>query len=226
MQRIRSNLTFANVVSVIALFVALGGASYAAVSLPKNSVGAKQIKKRAVRNKHINKNAVSASKIQGDSISSPKIADGSVFGTDLADGAIGAGDLADDSVGASELAGNGVGSGEVVDGSLGQSDFAPGAALPGNVSVQFTQSGADLANGAEVSIDAQCPAGQTAIGGGTRGDLTNSEATKITANRPIISTSNAGAPDDNGTFTGWRGTFVATAAVAGLRPEVWVICAG
>ena len=43
MQWTRSHLSFANVISVIALFVALGGASYAAVTLPKNSVGAKQI---------------------------------------------------------------------------------------------------------------------------------------------------------------------------------------
>lgn len=44
----RPRLTFANVLSVLALFIALGGASYAAIKLPKNSVGAKQIKKNAV----------------------------------------------------------------------------------------------------------------------------------------------------------------------------------
>jgi hypothetical protein len=36
------------VISVIALFVALGGTSYAAVHLPSNSVGTKQLKKNAV----------------------------------------------------------------------------------------------------------------------------------------------------------------------------------
>ncbi len=36
------------VISVIALFVALGGTSYAAMTLPKNSVGTKQIKNGAV----------------------------------------------------------------------------------------------------------------------------------------------------------------------------------
>ena len=30
----------------------------------------------------------------------------------------------------------------------------------------------------------------------------------------------------NGTFTGWRGTFVNENNGAGIRPEVWVICAG
>ena len=41
-------LTFANVTSVLALFVALGGASYAAIRLPANSVGTSQIKKGSV----------------------------------------------------------------------------------------------------------------------------------------------------------------------------------
>ena len=34
-----------NVVAYLALFVALGGTSYAAIRLPANSVGARQIKK-------------------------------------------------------------------------------------------------------------------------------------------------------------------------------------
>jgi hypothetical protein len=41
-------LTFANVISVIALFAAVGGSAFAATQLPKNSVGTKQIKKGAV----------------------------------------------------------------------------------------------------------------------------------------------------------------------------------
>jgi hypothetical protein len=48
MKLVRGNLTFANVIALIALFVALGGSAYAATQLPKNSVGPKQIKKAAV----------------------------------------------------------------------------------------------------------------------------------------------------------------------------------
>jgi hypothetical protein len=48
MRHITSRLTYANVTATLALFVALGGASYAAVSLPRNSVGTAQIKPRAV----------------------------------------------------------------------------------------------------------------------------------------------------------------------------------
>jgi len=40
-------------VGVIALFIALGGTSYAAVKLPANSVGSKQIKNNAVRSSEV-----------------------------------------------------------------------------------------------------------------------------------------------------------------------------
>ena len=53
MQRIRARLSFANVISLLALFVALGGTSYAALKLPKNSVGAKQIKAGAVHSSEV-----------------------------------------------------------------------------------------------------------------------------------------------------------------------------
>jgi hypothetical protein len=50
MKRLRGNLTYANVVATLALFLVLaGGTAFAAKQmLPKNSVGAKQIKKGAV----------------------------------------------------------------------------------------------------------------------------------------------------------------------------------
>ncbi len=49
MQRIRNNLTYANVVSTIALVLVLGGATaVAATNLGKNSVGTKQLKANAV----------------------------------------------------------------------------------------------------------------------------------------------------------------------------------
>jgi hypothetical protein len=58
-------LTFANVTSVVALFVALGGASYAAVTLPANSVGSKQIKNRSITIRKINRKAIAL--LQGTS---------------------------------------------------------------------------------------------------------------------------------------------------------------
>jgi hypothetical protein len=64
--KLRNRLTFANVVSVIALFVALGGSSVAAVSLKRN----------AVKNRHIAKNAVTAPKVKNASLLSEDFAPG------------------------------------------------------------------------------------------------------------------------------------------------------
>jgi hypothetical protein len=52
--------SYANVVASVAMFVALGGASYAAVKLPSNSVGTAQIKTGAVTSKKIRKSSLLA----------------------------------------------------------------------------------------------------------------------------------------------------------------------
>jgi len=66
------------VISVIALIVALGGASYAALKIPRNSVGVNQLKK----------NSVSAPKLRKGSVNSAKVKDRSIRSRDLAPGVI------------------------------------------------------------------------------------------------------------------------------------------
>jgi hypothetical protein len=76
MERIRRHMSFANVISVIALFVALGGASYAAVTLPKNSVGAKQIKKNGVGASEIKRSAVRTGEVRNGTLRAQDFAAG------------------------------------------------------------------------------------------------------------------------------------------------------
>src|SRR4051794_27565950 len=47
-RRVRASITYGNVTATAALFIALGGVSYAAVTLPDNSVGTPQLKSRSV----------------------------------------------------------------------------------------------------------------------------------------------------------------------------------
>jgi hypothetical protein len=64
-QRLRERLTYANVVSTLCLFLLVGGgAAFAALKLPKNSVGTKQLKKNAVTTAKIKKNAVTGAKVK------------------------------------------------------------------------------------------------------------------------------------------------------------------
>jgi hypothetical protein len=114
-------LTYANVVSSLALFVALGGAgAYAATHLPPRSVGEPELRPGAVTAEKLRKNAVIATKIKALAVKQGKIANGAVSGAKLADGAVGSEKLAAGAVTTSGLA-NGAVTGEKVDeSSLGQ----------------------------------------------------------------------------------------------------------
>jgi hypothetical protein len=78
LKQIRKRLTYANVVSSIALFLVLGGATALAAGLAKNSVGSKQIKKNAVTTAKIKNNAVTTGKIKNGAITGAKVNLGSL----------------------------------------------------------------------------------------------------------------------------------------------------
>ncbi len=67
-----------NTIALLALFVALGGTTYAATSLPKNSVGAKQLKKNAVTNPKIANGAVTGAKIANNSVKGADVLESSL----------------------------------------------------------------------------------------------------------------------------------------------------
>jgi len=130
----RSRLTFANVVAVMALFISLGGFSYAAVQ-----VGSKQIVNNSIRSRDIRNGAVASRDVKNGTIRTDDIANGRVATVDLADNAVDSGKLADNAVGTGKLADGAVGtgkladgavsSGKLADGSVGNADLDPGAAV-------------------------------------------------------------------------------------------------
>jgi hypothetical protein len=71
--RLRPRLTYANVMATIAVFIALGGASYAALKLPKNSVGTKQLKKNSVVTAKVKKEAITAAKVKKGTLTGSQI---------------------------------------------------------------------------------------------------------------------------------------------------------
>src|SRR5262249_53520534 len=73
MRKLKDRLTFANVVSVIALFVALGGTGLAASQLGKNSVGARQLKKNAVVTAKVKDEAITAAKVKAGTLTGTQI---------------------------------------------------------------------------------------------------------------------------------------------------------
>lgn len=65
---IRSRLTYANVMATVAVFIALGGVSYAAVTLPKNSVGGAQIKRNAVTGSDVRNSSLTGADVKNASL--------------------------------------------------------------------------------------------------------------------------------------------------------------
>ena len=74
LSRIRARLSYANLTATLALFIALGGTTYAATSLPRNSVGAAQIRASAVGASEIRADAIRSSEIRARSINLSDIA--------------------------------------------------------------------------------------------------------------------------------------------------------
>ena len=85
MQKIRKRITYANVMSSIAVFLVLGGASaYAA-----KKIGSNEIKGNSITTGKIKKNAITSSKIKQNSITTAKIKNGAVTGAKVNVGTLG-----------------------------------------------------------------------------------------------------------------------------------------
>jgi hypothetical protein len=74
----RPELSYANVMATVAVFLALGGGAWAAVNLPKGSVGAKQLKKKAVKTKKLANGAVTDKKVRPNSLTGKAINESSL----------------------------------------------------------------------------------------------------------------------------------------------------
>jgi hypothetical protein len=68
MRRIKSRLSYANVTASLAVFIALGGTSYAVTQLPRNSVGSAQIRSGAVGSSELRARAVTSRAIRNGSV--------------------------------------------------------------------------------------------------------------------------------------------------------------
>jgi hypothetical protein len=115
-KQIRQRLTYANVMSSIAVFFVLGGATAFAAT----KIGANELKANSVLTGKIKKEAITTSKIKNSSITTGKIANGAVSATQLASGAVTSAQLADNSVSGAKLQ----------NGSVTATKLAPGFVAP------------------------------------------------------------------------------------------------
>ena len=85
MKQIRKRITYANVMSSLAVFLVLGGAT--AVAAKK--IGSNEIKGNSITTGKIKKNAITTSKIKKNAITTPKIKNGAVTGAKVNLGTLG-----------------------------------------------------------------------------------------------------------------------------------------
>jgi hypothetical protein len=145
----RPRLTFANVVSVIALFVALGGTAIATHPGGQNTISTAdiingQVKtddlgngdvkvadvgQGAVATDEIVNGQVKASDIGDGQVKTAEIANGQVLGADIGEGEVRSGDVANDNLTGTDVANNSLKGADIDEGSLAIGDSARAYAL-------------------------------------------------------------------------------------------------
>jgi hypothetical protein len=148
MKRITNALSYGNVMASFAVFLALGGAAFAAKQAAKNSVTSASIKNEAVTGKDVKDDSLTGSDIDEASLAlaggtrptgpaggdlagqypNPVIGPAAVGNSELADDAVTRAKIDDNAVNASELAPSAVSSTKIADDSVTRDDIA-GAAI-------------------------------------------------------------------------------------------------
>jgi hypothetical protein len=165
---LKRHLSVANVLSCIALFVALGGAAYAAVKIPPNAVKARNIARQAVTNAKIKREAVTSGKIKNGTINALDIGAGQVTSDKLATGAVTGKKIAKKAVSPRTIAEEAVTTSKLDDESIVASKIANSlyGQLVRNVAYESKQSASD--SEPNKTATAECPKGKEAVGGGAR----------------------------------------------------------
>lgn len=89
LDRIRRRLTFANVMSSVAVFLSLSGGAYAVTAIDRNSVRSGHIANGEVRHPDLGEGSVIASKLRSHSVNSPKVLNDSLTGADVNESQLG-----------------------------------------------------------------------------------------------------------------------------------------
>jgi hypothetical protein len=91
---VKPRLSFANVTSMLALFVALGGTSYAAATLSSNSVN----------KSHLRTNSVGKSEIRSRAVGQSEVGPNAIGASELRTSAVGSNDVKDETLGVNDIA--------------------------------------------------------------------------------------------------------------------------
>lgn len=195
MHNIRKHISYANVMATVATCIALGGTSYAALSLPRNSVTSKQLKPGSVKSSDIKNGTVSARDLKRGLLPANTAAS-SVPGPAGPAGARG------------PAGANGTNGTDGADGTVGE--------------VRLVRADLAVADGNFGAVEMTCPEGTRALGGGSSVQETGANDIKLLVSRPGPGSH---VPLDGETFDTWRVGYrneTGGAPTANIRG--WAIC--
>ncbi len=230
MNRIRKRLTYANVMSSLAVFLVLGGATAFAAT----KIGSNEIKANAIITGKIKKEAVTEGKIKAGAVGNSRLGNGVVSANKLAPNAVTGSTLADNSVTSSKLAENSVISGKIANAAVTSAKLANGAvtaAQLGNGAVNAAQLGSitvqtetvSVASGATGSANVVCLPGQRAISGGGAWSAFVPKL-EFLSTRPIKSLADVEPMANGEVATGWRASGFNNGSGVTASILVWVMC--
>ncbi len=220
--RIRGKLSFANVMSMTAVMIALGGTGYAA-GLAKNSVGSTQIKAKAVKNSDLGDSAVTSGKVKNGSLQAQDFALGQIpagpAGQAGAKGATGEKGATGDKGATGAQGPIGLPGADGADGLLN-------GVVVRRVDVALPAGDNATDPGAPTSGFATCAAGETIIGGSANiGNVPDPPDSEVVVSRPSVNdVGNGTIPNDGQSFAFWKGTGRTLKNVVGSM-RVFAFCA-
>lgn len=191
----------ATVIAGIALFVSLGGVTYAAATIgtsqlkngavtrakiKSGAISPSRLANRAVTNQKLASNAVTPAKLRGRSVTAGKIADNAVQTSNLQNGAVGEAKLGAGAVTPGKLAAGAVGAAALADGAVTAAKLAPGTAVAGRGSV--TAFHTPLTNGQTVTVATVAGFGAlraTCAAGNATTTFANEAGVPVTARRVV-----------------------------------------
>lgn len=196
MNTLKRHLSVANVLSLVALFVALSATAVAATKIGTGQVKAYNIAKQAVTNSKIKSQAVTSGKIKNLGVNANDLGKNSVINSKIRSKAVTNNKLGTEAVSAAKLAKNSVITGKIGPEAVAAGKIANEAVTSSKLSASFYsqlvrnvsyQSASSASNSeANKTVAASCPIGKEAIGGGARleGELAE---VALTGSYPVAS---------------------------------------
>jgi hypothetical protein len=225
---IQKHLSVANVLSCLALFVALSATAVAATSLGSKSVKTRNLANGSVTALKLRGASVTTAKLRNDAVTGSKVADAAIRSAQLGGGVITEPKLKDHAVGGDkiangaiygpQLAPDSVGTGKILDGSITATELSPLLIAQIFRNLSYVSATSESSTSITKSVFPECPVSKQAVSGGAQIIGTNT-GVAITSSVPNLGIA--------GTARSWAATaqVIGTTQTDPWAIQAFVVCA-